>query len=100
MNDSEEEAKWEEACKAFGKFADGFLVMAYVDNGKTKLIKGGTNDHALRDALFLVEVAAAKWLLGQNENMLFGLNIVSTLILMLSAIYMGKFIVLNFVGVK
>ena len=39
-------------------------------------------------------------LLGQNENMLFGLNIVSTLILMLSAIYMGKFIVLNFVGVK
>ena len=39
-------------------------------------------------------------LLEQNENMLFGLNIVSTLILMLSAIYMGKFIVLNFVGVK
>ena len=39
-------------------------------------------------------------LLEQNENMLFGLNIVSTLILMLSAIYMGKFIVLNFVGIK
>lgn len=40
-------------------------------------------------------------LLEQNENVLFGLNIVGTLILTLMAVYMGKFIVLNFmVGAK
>lgn len=36
-------------------------------------------------------------LLEKNENLLFGLNILSTLILVLLAIYLGEFIVLNFV---
>ena len=35
-------------------------------------------------------------LLEQNENMLFGLNVAGTVILSLAAIYIGKFIVLNF----
>jgi CrcB protein len=35
-------------------------------------------------------------LLEQNEHILFGLNIVTTLILTLAAIYIGKLIVLNF----
>ena len=40
-------------------------------------------------------------LLEQNENILFGLNIVGTLILTFFAIYIEKLIVLNFmVGVK
>ena len=39
-------------------------------------------------------------LLEQNENMLFGLNIAATLILTLVAIYVGKLIVLSFMGVK
>jgi CrcB protein len=40
-------------------------------------------------------------LLEQNENVLFGLNVAGTLILTLAAVYMGKFIVLNFmVGAK
>ena len=39
-------------------------------------------------------------LLEQNENMLFGLNIAATLILTLAAIYVGKLIVLSFMGVK
>ena len=37
-------------------------------------------------------------LLEQEENMLFGLNIAGTLLLMLGAVYMGKLIVLNFVA--
>lgn len=37
-------------------------------------------------------------LLEQNENLLFGLNVVGTLVLALAAIYMGKFIVLNFIA--
>ena len=36
-------------------------------------------------------------LLEQNENMLFGLNLMATLFLTLAAIYIGKLIVLNFV---
>jgi CrcB protein len=40
-------------------------------------------------------------LLEQNENLLFGMNIAGTLFLTLAAVYMGKFIVLNFlVGLK
>ena len=40
-------------------------------------------------------------LLEQNENMLFGLNIVGTVILTLAAVYLGKLVVLNFmVGTK
>ena len=40
-------------------------------------------------------------LLEQNENMLFGLNMVGTVILMLAAVYLGKLVVLNFmVGTK
>ena len=40
-------------------------------------------------------------LLEQNENMLFGLNMVGTVILMLAAVYLGKLVVLNFmVGIK
>ena len=40
-------------------------------------------------------------LLEQNENMLFGLNIVGTVILTLVAVYLGKLVVLNFmVGTK
>ena len=40
-------------------------------------------------------------LLEQNENILFGLNILGTLVLTLAAVYIGKIIVLNFmVGVK
>ncbi len=40
-------------------------------------------------------------LLEQNENILFGLNVAGTLLLTLAAVYMGKFIVLNFiVGAK
>ncbi|MDP6712157.1 MAG: CrcB family protein [Nitrospinaceae bacterium] len=40
-------------------------------------------------------------LLEQNENLLFGLNVAGTLLLTLAAVYMGKFIVLNFiVGAK
>ena len=40
-------------------------------------------------------------LLEQNENMLFGLNVAGTVILSLAAVYIGKFIVLNFmVGIK
>ena len=35
-------------------------------------------------------------LLEQNEHILFGLNIVTTLILTLAAIYIGKLLVLNF----
>ena len=38
-------------------------------------------------------------LLEQNEDMLFGLNVVGTIILTLVAIYMGKHIVLNFITV-
>jgi len=36
-------------------------------------------------------------LLEQNENILFGLNVFSTLILSLAAIYIGKIIVINFI---
>ena len=36
------------------------------------------------------------WLLEQNENMLFGLNVAGTVILSLAAVYIGKLIVLNF----
>ena len=40
-------------------------------------------------------------LLEQNENMLFGLNMVGTVILTLAAVYLGKLVVLNFmVGTK
>ena len=40
-------------------------------------------------------------LLEQNENMLFGLNMVGTVILTLGAVYLGKLVVLNFmVGTK
>ena len=39
-------------------------------------------------------------LLEQNENMLFGLNILATLVLTLTAVYFGKIIVLNFIAVK
>ena len=40
-------------------------------------------------------------LLEQNENMLFGLNMVGTVILMLAAVYLGKLVILNFiVGTK
>ena len=40
-------------------------------------------------------------LLEQNQNMLFGLNIVGTVILTLAAVYLGKLVVLNFmVGTK
>jgi len=40
-------------------------------------------------------------LLEQNENMLFGLNMVGTVILTLAAVYLGKLVVLNFVvGIK
>ena len=39
-------------------------------------------------------------LLEQNENMLFGLNMVGTVILTLAAVYLGKLVVLNFVGVN
>ena len=35
-------------------------------------------------------------LLEQNENMLFGLNMVGTVILTLAAVYLGKLVVLNF----
>ena len=40
-------------------------------------------------------------LLEQSENMLFGLNMVGTVILTLAAVYLGKLVVLNFmVGTK
>ena len=40
-------------------------------------------------------------LLEQNENMLFGLNMVGTVILTLAAVYLGKLVVLDFmVGTK
>ena len=40
-------------------------------------------------------------LLEQNENMLFGLNMVGTVILTLAAVYLGKLVVLNFmIGTK
>ena len=40
-------------------------------------------------------------LLEQDENMLFGLNMVGTVILTLAAVYLGKLVVLNFmVGTK
>ena len=40
-------------------------------------------------------------LLEQNESLLFGLNVLGTLILALAAIYIGKFIILTFmVGAK
>ena len=40
-------------------------------------------------------------LLEQNENMLFGFNMVGTVILTLAAVYLGKLVVLNFmVGTK
>ena len=40
-------------------------------------------------------------LLEQNENMLFGLNMVGAVILTLAAVYLGKLVVLNFmVGTK
>ena len=40
-------------------------------------------------------------LLEQNETMLFGLNMVDTVILTLAAVYLGKLVVLNFVvGIK
>ena len=40
-------------------------------------------------------------LLEQNENMLFGLNMVGTVTLTLAAVYLGKLVVLNFmVGTK
>ena len=40
-------------------------------------------------------------LLEQNENMLFGLNMVGTVILTLAAVYLGKLVMLNFmVGTK
>ena len=61
FNPAEEDAKWHEAIKAFGKYADGMLLMAYMNDGQTKLIKGSANDPALRDALFLAEAAAMEW---------------------------------------
>ena len=36
------------------------------------------------------------WLLEQNENMLFGLNIIGTIVLTLAAVYFGKLIVINY----
>ena len=35
-------------------------------------------------------------LLEQNENMLFGLNIIGTIVLTLAAVYFGKLIVINY----